>query len=114
MVSCNKQSHVPNQTLQRGEWSNQGEKDLAPAEKLAPRSVSLSGLKADYDHSLAHTVANEIAKIHEASNSSDRIYSKVDKEKANVAARSLTSFIRSNLKNSNRSKEKSKSGRSKV
>lgn len=96
-----------------GEWSNQGEKDLAPAEKLAPRSVSLSGLKADYDHSLAHTVANEIAKIHEASNSSDRIYSKVDKEKANVAARSLTSFIRSNLKNSNRSKEKSKSGRSK-
>ena len=71
-------------------------------------------MKEDYDHSLAHTVANEIAKIHEATKSSDKIYSKADKEKANVAARSLTSFIRSNLKNSTRSKEKGKAGRSKV
>jgi len=96
-----------------GEWSRQQDQDIPVDSKLAPRSVSLSGLKADYDHSLAHTVANEIAQIHKASKSSDKLYSKLDKEKANVAARSLTSFIRSNLKNSTRSKEKGKSARSK-
>ena len=104
----------PNLILQMGDWCHQADPGQSQAEKLAPRCVSLSGLKADYDHSLAHTVANEIAKIHEASNPSDKTYSKVDKEKATVAARSLTSFIRSNLKNSTRSKEKGKTGRSKV
>ena len=65
-------------------------------------------MSADYDHSLAHTVATEIAKIHEVANISN------EKEKANIAAKSLTSFIRSNLKNSSRSKEKGKTCRSKV
>ena len=74
-------------------------------QSAATRSISLSGLRADYEHSLAHTVAREVARLAETSRSSSRL----EGEKASLAARSLTSFIRSNLKNSSRCKEKARS-----
>ena len=94
---------------EEGDEGKEGSEGSALPRSAATRSISLSGLRADYDHSLAHTVAREVARLAETSRSSSRL----EGEKASLAARSLTSFIRSNLKNSSRCKEKARASRSK-
>ena len=102
----------------QGEW-REGEQAPAPApapsSATTTRSVSLSGLKADYEHSLAHSVAQEVARLQGSSSSRYLLLLlllilsfRLEGERGALAARSLTSFIRSNLKNSSRSKERAR------
>ena len=79
-----------------GDWS----RDL---EDLRPRVLTRS-VKDGYQHSIAHTVATELAMVRE--NKRTASARTLDRERMSGATRSLTSFIRSNLKNRERSKER--------
>ena len=88
---------VDNALLQAGDWGR--------AEGSRGREVggAEAGLRAGLQHSLAHTVATQLAQV----TGTARRQVKVDREKVSSAARSLRTLIKSNWRNSAKSKETS-------
>ena len=88
---------VDNALVQAGDWGR--------AEGSRGREVggAEAGLRAGLQHSLAHTVATQLAQVPGTA----RRQVKVDREKVSSAARSLRTLIKSNWRNSAKSKETS-------
>ena len=85
-------------TLQAGDWSR------AEASRGRELGGVEAGARAGLQHSLAHTVATQLAQVTGAARTKVRA---VDREKVSSAARSLRTLIKSNWKNSAKSKETS-------
>ena len=84
-------------TLQAGDWSR------AEASRGRELGGVEAGARAGLQHSLAHTVATQLAQV----TGTARRQVKVDREKVSSAARSLRTLIKSNWRNSAKSKETS-------
>ena len=88
---------VDNALVQAGDW---GRAEGSRGREVGGAEV---GLRAGLQHSLAHTVATQLAQV----TGTARRQVKVDREKVSSAARSLRTLIKSNWRNSAKSKETS-------
>ena len=85
-------------SFQAGDWSR------AEASRGRELGGAEAGARAGLQQSLAHTVATQLAQVTGAARTKVRA---VDREKVSSAARSLRTLIKSNWRNSAKSKETS-------
>ena len=85
-------------SLQAGDWSR------AEGSRGRELGGAEGGARAGLQHSLAHTVATQLAQVTGTARNKART---VDREKVTSAARSLRTLIKSNWRNSAKSKETS-------